>query len=556
MKNVLLPITLLLSIASSPVVYAADSSRPAEGRDEVVQTAPVRIDGAILFTVRGISAHPAGERADAIADRIIALADDLAVKADSVVAVEADHSTDIMAGDRFIMSVFDVDAELDRVPRQVLAKAYAAKIRMIIESYRRDRGSRSIVRGAAVTVGASLALIALILLIQWGFRRLIALVEDRFTTRIRELQAKSHDIVRTEWIWTVLRSALRTARIILVLILVFFYLGFVLTLFPWTKAYAVPLVVLVLGPLRGMGIAVLDYFPKLVFLIILFFVTRYGLKLLRVFFLGVQRGKITFIGFEPDWALPIYKLARLAVIAFTVVVAYPYIPGSESPAFKGVSLFLGIVFSLGSSASISNIVSGYMVTFRRAYKVGDRVKVGNHTGDVTEIRLQATHLRTIKNEEVIVPNSLIINTEVVNYSSLARKSGLILHTTVTIGYDTPWRQVHAMLLKAAERTPGLLKDPRPFVLQTGLNDFYVSYELNAYTDRPLEMVSIYSDLHQNIQDAFNEHGVQIMSPHYLGDPAQAKIVPKEHWYQTPAKRDDEAGPAKEHPGSEKPAIIL
>lgn len=547
LKNVLLPIALFLSLASSQTVYSADSPQHAAGREDGVQTAPVRIDGAALFTVRGISAHPAGERAAAIANRIIALAEDPAVKVDSVIAVESDHSTDIMAGDRFIMSVFDGDAELDRVPRQVLAKAYAAKIRMTIESYRRDRGSRSIVRGAAVAAGASIALIALILLIRWGFLKLIALVEDRFTKRIRELQAKSHDIVRTEWISTVLRSALRTARIILVLILFFFYIGLVLSLFPWTRAYAVPLLVLVLGPLHDMGIAVLDYFPKLIFLIVLFFVVRYALNLLRMFFLGVQRGKITFTGFEPDWALPIYKLARLAVIAFTVVVAYPYIPGSESPAFKGVSLFLGVVFSLGSSSSISNIVSGYMVTFRRAYKVGDRVKVGNQTGDVTEIRLQVTHLRTIKNEEVIVPNSLIINTEVVNYSSLARKGGLILHTTVTIGYDTPWRQVHAMLLKAAEGTPGLLKEPRPFVLQTGLSDFYVSYELNAYTDRPGEMMSIYSDLHQNIQDAFNEHGVQIMSPHYLGDPAQAKIVPREHWYQPPAQSDDGAEPAKEHP---------
>jgi small-conductance mechanosensitive channel len=158
-------------------------------------------------------------------------------------------------------------------------------------------------------------------------------------------------------------------------------------------------------------------------------------------------------------------------------------------------------------------------------------------GDVVEMRLQATHLRTIKNEEISVPNSLILNTQVTNYSSLAKKGGLILHTSVTIGYDAPWRQVHAMLLLAAEKTEGLLKDPKPFVLQTALNDFYVSYELNAYTDRPLEMVQIYSDLHRNIQDAFNEHGVQIMSPHYLGDPAQAKIVPREQWYRPPAKRE-------------------
>src|SRR5512139_1349077 len=211
---------------------------------------------------------------------------------------------------------------------------------------------------------------------------------------------------------------------------------------------AVPLLVLVLGPLHDMGIAVLDYLPKLIFLIVLFFVVRYALNILRAFFLGIERGRITFHGFEAEWAIPMYKVARLGIIAFAVVVAYPYIPGSESPAFKGVSLFLGVVFSLGSSLSISNIVAGYMVIFRRVYKVGDRVKIGNNMGDVVEMRLQATHLRTIKNEEVIVPNSLIINTEVVNYSSLSRKGGLILHTTVTIGYDTPWRQVHALLLMA------------------------------------------------------------------------------------------------------------
>jgi small-conductance mechanosensitive channel len=262
------------------------------------------------------------------------------------------------------------------------------------------------------------------------------------------------------------------------------------------------------------------------------------LNLLRAFFQAIQRGRLTFAGFDPDWALPAYKIARTAFIAFTVVVAYPYIPGSESPAFKGVSLFLGVVFSIGSSSSIANIVAGYMVIFRRAYKVGDRVKIGEQLGDVVELRLQATHLRTIKNEEIIVPNSLVLNTQVTNYSSLARKGGLILHTMVTIGYDAPWRQVHALLLLAAERTEGLLRKPMPFVLQTALNDFYVSYELNAYTDRPQEMVQIYSELHRNIQDAFNEHGVQIMSPHYLGDPAQAKIVPKEQWHRPPARQED------------------
>lgn len=540
MAKYLITLAVLLTLASGQAALSSEPAKIVADREVAVQTAPVRIDGKVLFPVRGISAYPAAERAAAIAKRITALADDPAVKADSIVAVESDHSTDIMTGDRMILSVFDADAGPERVSRQVLANAYAAKIRTAIETYRQDRASRSIVRGSVKAVGAALLLVVLVLLIERAFRRLLAAVEVRFTARIRELQARSHDIVRTEWIWGMIRGSLKAVRVILILLAVFFYISLVLSLFPWTRTYATLFLNLVLAPLGSIGTAVLDYLPKLFFLIVLALIARYGLNVLKVFFLGIERSRIKISGFDAEWAVPAYKLARLAVIAFTVVVAYPYIPGSESPAFKGVSLFLGVVFSLGSSSSIANIVAGYMVIFRSAFKVGDRVKIGDQVGVVTAMRLQATHLRTIKNEEVIVPSSLIINTEVINYSSLVRKGGLILHTSVTIGYDTPWRQVHALLLIAAGRTAGLLREPPPFVLQTALNDFYVSYELNAYTDQPLEMVQIYSDMHQHIQDAFNEQGVQIMSPHYLGDPKEAKIVPREKWYQPPAGPDDQA----------------
>jgi small-conductance mechanosensitive channel len=238
--------------------------------------------------------------------------------------------------------------------------------------------------------------------------------------------------------------------------------------------------------------------------------------------------------FDPDWATPTYKLVRMAVVAFAVVVAYPYLPGSESAAFKGVSLFLGVMLSLGSSSAISNVVAGYSMTYRKAFKLGDRVKIGDQIGEVLETRLLVTRLRTPKNEEVIIPNSEILNQHVVNFSSLARTEGLILHTRVGIGYETPWRQVEAMLLAAAQRTPGLKSEPRPFVLQKELGDFAVTYELNVYTDRPGAMLRTYTELHRNILDLFNEYGVQIMTPAYEGDPEQPKIVPKEQWHTAPA----------------------
>jgi small-conductance mechanosensitive channel len=248
----------------------------------------------------------------------------------------------------------------------------------------------------------------------------------------------------------------------------------------------------------------------------------------------VEKGNITFSGFYPEWAKPTYKIARFVVIALAAVVAFPYFPGSESPAFKGISIFLGVLLSLGSSSTVSNIIAGLDMTYRRAFLYGDWVKIGDLTGEVTRVRLLVTHLRTFKNEEVVIPNAIIQNSHVTNYSSLAREQGLILHTAVTIGYSTPWRQVHAFLLQAAEKTAGILRNPPPFILQTSLDDFYVRYELNAYTDAPQDMPTIYSDLHLNIQDAFNEYGVQIMSPHYIDDPKSPAVVPRERWYEPPA----------------------
>ena len=222
------------------------------------------------------------------------------------------------------------------------------------------------------------------------------------------------------------------------------------------------------------------------------------------------------------------------MLAFAVVVAYPYIPGSGSDAFKGVSLFLGVIFSLGSSSVISNVIAGYTMTYRRAFRIGDRVRINEHLGDVAETRLLVTHLRSPKNEEIVIPNSLILNSSVVNYSSLAREGKLILNTTVGIGYETPWRQVVTMLLQAAERTEGLLKEPAPFVLQKALGDFAVTYEINAYCGDAQAMNQLYTRLYQNILDVFNEYGVQIMTPAYEGDPEQPKIVPKDQWYAAPA----------------------
>jgi small-conductance mechanosensitive channel len=316
---------------------------------------------------------------------------------------------------------------------------------------------------------------------------------------------------------------------------VYIYSQFVLELFPWTRPLSQQLLSLFLDPLRTMGLAMVDAMPSLIFLCILAVVVRYGLKLLKLYFVEIGRGMIGLRGFDPDWAIPTFRILRLLVIAFAVVVAYPHVPGSHSEAFKGVSILLGVIFSLGSSSVVSNLIAGYTMIYRRAFKVGDRIKIANVIGDVTEMRLQVTHLRSVKNEEITIPNSTILNSVVINFSKLARERGLILHTIVGIGYETPWRQVEAMLLEAAARTPRLLREPPPFVLQRSLDDFAVKYELNVYSDKPQESLKLYSALHRNILDLFNEHGVQIMTPAYERDPESPKVVPRDQWYAPPSE---------------------
>jgi len=280
--------------------------------------------------------------------------------------------------------------------------------------------------------------------------------------------------------------------------------------------------------------AIVAQVPKLVFLAIIFAITVYVLKLLKLIFRGIEYKTIRLRSFQPEWAQPTYRLCRIGVVAFALVVAFPYIPGSDSLAFKGVSIFLGVLFSLGSTSAIANLIAGYTIIYRNLFKEGDRIRIDDISGTVVKTGLQVIYLRTVKNEEISVPSSTIVNGHVINYSALARERGLILHTAVTIGYDAPWRQVHALLLMAAEKTEGLRREPKPFVLQKSLDDFYVTYELNAYTDVPATMERIYSDLHQNIQDAFNEYGVQIMSPNYEADRDRPTVVPREQWYAPPA----------------------
>jgi small-conductance mechanosensitive channel len=507
-------------------------------------TAPVVVDGVTLFSVRGVSSYPAGQRANEIADRITAVASERSISVDSLTVVETLEVSQIVAGTALVMGVLDADARLEGVRRSVLASASLGRIRTAIQAYRHDREPGVLGRAAFDAVATGLALGAVLLLVRWVQRRLRSRIEGRYRAQVRDLHIHSFQLVRSEQLWRFVTGILALCWAAFAIVAVYVYLQHVLTRFPWTRGLGLNLQDMVAGPLQVIGAGTVAIVPKLVFLAVLAIVTRYLLRVIRLFFDAIAAGTVTFQSFDPEWAVPTYRLVRILIIAFAVVVAYPYVPGSQTEAFKGLSLFIGLIFSLGSSSLIGNFIAGYSMTYRRAFRVGDVVKMGQHTGVVQNVRLLVTHLRTPKNEEVVIPNSAILGGDVVNYSTLGRQGQLILHTTVGIGYETSWQQVEAMLLEAARRTETTLKEPRPFVLQKTLGDFAVTYEINVYSNAPDQMPRQYAELHRNILDVFNEYGVQIMTPAYEGDPEQPKVVPPAAWYAAPARPpESQAGAA-------------
>jgi len=306
----------------------------------------------------------------------------------------------------------------------------------------------------------------------------------------------------------------RLLRALLLLILTWVFLGAEFNYFPWTRVHGRQLLDYVLTPVRFVGIAVLDYLPKLFYIIVILAVMYYVMKFVALLAREFERGNIHIRGFYPEWIQPTYRIVRFLLIAFTVVLVYPFLPGENSPAFKGVGIFLGVLFSLCSTSAVANAVAGIILTYTRGFRVGDWVKIGDNTGEVISQNALATHLRSFQKEEIVIPNSVVLGRHVTNYSLLGQTEGLILHTSATIGYDTPWRTVHRLMIEAALKTPDILADPAPFVLQKGLDNSYVQYEINAYTQNPHAMFVTYSNLHANIQDCFYAAGVEIMSPVY------------------------------------------
>lgn len=525
-----------------------------------VERAPVVVAGDTLFYIpeRLLSFSPE-DRAKLISERIDRILGDLTKNIDSIRATDVENSTDISLGDLIIMTITDKDAAAAGLSRQELANQYVGKIRSTLSQRREESSLRSILLGVLYAFIATVALVMLLTGSGRVFRSLYKKIISWKDTRIPSLRIQNLELLTAARLTDIFVKLAQFARLAVTLVILYLYIPLVLGFFPATRQYSHSIFDYVFSTIAPIGQSLLAYIPKLLIIAVIILLANWAIKFTRFFFESIAKGQISFRNFHPDWADTTYKIVRFVLIAFTLVVVFPYLPGSDSVAFKGVSVFLGILFSLGSTSIVSNIVAGLILTYMRAFSISDRVKIADTVGDVVEKTLLVTRVRTIKNVIITIPNGMVLSSHVVNYSSVARDRELILNTTVTIGYDAPWRTVHELLIAAALGTEHILSDPKPFVFQTSLDDFYVSYEINAYTDIPHSMAKIYSDLHQNIQDKFNEAGVEIMSPHYksLRDGNQSTIpsefLPQE--YSAPAfqVRSSAVSPeGKDRPGGEKP----
>ncbi|MEO6521905.1 MAG: mechanosensitive ion channel domain-containing protein [Mucilaginibacter sp.] len=473
---------------------------------------PFRDTLFFLFTRQG--SFTAKDRAEAVSKRINILSAIYAFKGDSLKITPTEQTTDILFRDQLLISISDQDALWQHTSREALAAKIKAQIGEAVTSHQQET------RWQTILVEALLALLVVIvtILLIYGLNRLFRWLHKKLAHQTgwfnKGIHIKGYELLNAENELALIGKALVVLKWAIILLIVYLALPILFGIFPFTRDVSDKLLNYFISPLKKIAHALWDYIPNLMTILVLLVVFRYVLKFVKFITTEIEKGQLKVPGFYADWANPTYQIVRVLVLAFMLIVIFPYLPGSDSGVFKGVSVFMGVLFTFGSAGALGNVVAGLVLTYMRAFKIGDRVQIGEVTGDVIEKTLLVTRVRTIQNEIISIPNSTVMSNHTINYSSDAPVNGLIMHTMVTIGYDVPWRQVHQLLIDAALETPMIEAEPKPYVLQTSLDDYYVSYRINAFTKQPNRQAVIYSGLHANIQDFFNKAGVEIMSPHY------------------------------------------
>ncbi|GGZ20504.1 ion channel [Echinicola pacifica] len=493
-----------------------------------------------------IGASMPQERAAKISDKIKSLYKDDHIDLEKIKVMGSANMIDIVYEDMIIMSVSEMDAIWNETSSEDLANNYSKRIKTSI-AFAIEDGS---LLNSISRIGLVLLALGGTWLLLWaigkGHRKLLRFIATNKDRWLKDLSYHEYTFLSAYQELKIIIFASRLVKWAIYVIVLYIAMPLVFSIFPFTRGWSRQLFDWIWSPFKSIFVSIYEFLPSLFTIIAIYLVMRYVIRFVRYIFEEIENEKLVITGFHSDWSKPTYNIVRFLLYAFTFVMIFPHLPGSQSDAFKGVSVFIGILFSLGSSTAIANMIAGLVITYMRPFKLGDRIKIGETTGDVVEKTLLVTRLKTIKNEEITIPNSALLTGNTINYSSYSQTEGLIVHTTVTIGYDVPWQQMYETLLEAALRTPMIQKDPKPFVLQTSLDDFYVAYQVNAYTKEASKQALVYSLLHQNIQDVCNENGIEIMSPHYRAQrDGGESTIPASYSAHDERKKNYQLDPEKE-----------
>lgn len=502
--------------------YGADSAKLARQKlriDSLRKVTPgvaVVVEGDTLYYLYakrgGLSPQ---QRAETNAQVITELGKRFNLKPDSLYIESSDIVTDLMYGNKVIVSFTDQDGLWENCTRDQLA---AAKRKVVIDKLKVMKDEHSLWQLGKRILYFVLVLLGQFLLFKltnWLFKKLKLRIQRLKETKLKPFSIQDYELLDTQKQVNLLIFLASMFRYLLMLLQLVLTVPMLFAIFPQTEKLAYDILSYIWNPVKNILVGIGNYIPNLFTILVISLAIKYLVRMVRYLANEIESERLKITGFYADWAMPTYHIVRFLLYAFMIAMIYPYLPGSKNGVFQGISVFVGLIVSLGSTTVIGNIIAGLVITYMRPFKLGDRIKLNDTTGNVIEKTPLVTRIRTPKNEVITIPNSFIMSSHTVNFSQSAREFGLIIHSEVTIGYDAPWRQVHQLLIDAALNTPGVIDDPKPFVLETSLSDWYPVYQINAYIKEADRLAQIYSDLHQNIQDRFNEAGVEIMSPHYM-----------------------------------------
>ena len=531
--NKLITIFLIFFIPMFGLSQTADTNdivKPTNTTDNsfAIEPQPVIFNEDTLFYVADTLAfHSSEKKAKEISERIIEISNSYSPIIDTIYYQINDNDVFVMYRDELVLSITDLDVFNTSLTKKQFAKNCVTSIKTALKDEIYNLSKKEWLLRILYTFLALVGLFVFFFVVKYSFR----ILNNRLSKIDKKLLKKRNNLFKyfipkkTKNIFVFISNV---GENIIIVFFLFIYLPFLFSFLPWTQGLSELFYIYISQPVKFVFQGLVNFLPHLFFIIIIVIIARYVVRIIREIAEDVDAEELVLKGFPKDWAIPTQKLFAVIIYAFALVMVFPHLPGSDSPAFKGVSIFLGVLFSLGSTSAVANAVAGIVITYMRPFQIGDRINIAGTVGDVIEKTILVTRLLTPKNEEITIPNATIINEHLINYSANADKEGLILNTKISLGYDVPQAMAEKLLLRAVKQSMLIQRTPKPFVLQTSLDDYYVTYELNAYTKKANKMPLIYSDIHKNIIEIFDQEGVEILSPKYVASrEGNSSTVPSE-----------------------------